>query len=279
MVLKSYAKINLSLTVNKKLTNGLHDIQSIFCLVNLKDTVSIRKFKSSNKDKISFVGPYSKDVDLSNNSIKILLKVMRKYKLISNFFNIKIHKNSPVFSGLGGGSSNAATVFKFLLKKKIKKSIFYKIINQISSDMSLFFFNQGYQNNLNKITQLKKNHKLYFLVVIPNIKCSTKFIYSKVNKYSKKKILNEKNFNYKKNFIEYLMTLNNDLQLVVEKEFPKIRKLLLNISKIQGCYFSRLTGSGSACYGLFRDLNSSKVAAKKLRKKYPKYWFSIAKTI
>ena len=145
--------------------------------------------------------------------------------------------------------------------------------------MSLFFFNQGYQNNLNKITQLKKNHKLYFLVVIPNIKCSTKFIYSKVNKYSKKKILNEKNFNYKKNFIEYLMTLNNDLQLVVEKEFPKIRKLLLNISKIQGCYFSRLTGSGSACYGLFRDLNSSKVAAKKLRKKYPKYWFSIAKTI
>ena len=48
MVLKSYAKINLSLTVNKKLTNGLHDIQSIFCLVNLKDTVSIRKFKSSN---------------------------------------------------------------------------------------------------------------------------------------------------------------------------------------------------------------------------------------
>ena len=79
MVLKSYAKINLSLTVNKKLTNGLHDIQSIFCLVNLKDTVSIRKFKSSNKDKISFVCPYSKDVDLSNNSIKILLKVMRKY--------------------------------------------------------------------------------------------------------------------------------------------------------------------------------------------------------
>tara|TARA_B100000963_G_scaffold216489_1_gene188805 strand:+ start:11052 stop:11891 length:840 start_codon:yes stop_codon:yes gene_type:complete len=279
MVLKSYAKINLSLTVNKKLANGLHDIQSIFCLVNLKDTVSIKKFKSSYKDKISFVGPYSKDVNLSNNSIKILLNVMRKYKLISNFFNIKIHKNIPVFSGLGGGSSNATTIFKFLLKKKIKKSVFYKIINQISSDMSLFFFNQGYQNNLNKITKLKKKHKLYFLVVVPNIKCSTKFIYSKVNKYSKKKILNEKNFNNKKKFIEYLMTLNNDLQLVVEKEFPIIRKLLFNISRIQGCYFSRLTGSGSACYGLFRDLNSSKVAAKKLRKKYPKYWLSIAKTI
>ena len=33
MVLKSYAKINLSLKVNKKLKNKLHDIQSIYCLV------------------------------------------------------------------------------------------------------------------------------------------------------------------------------------------------------------------------------------------------------
>ena len=40
-----------------------------------------------------------------------------------------------------------------------------------------------------------------------------------------------------------------------------------------------MTGSGSACYGLFTNENSSKVALKKIKKKYPKFWFSIAKTI
>ncbi len=45
MDLKSYSKINLFLDVNKKLSNGLHDIQSLFCLVDLFDTISIKKKK------------------------------------------------------------------------------------------------------------------------------------------------------------------------------------------------------------------------------------------
>ena len=63
MVLKSYAKINLSLSVRKKLTNGLHDIQSFFCLINLSDRITIKKLNDKKSDIINFVGPYSKYVD------------------------------------------------------------------------------------------------------------------------------------------------------------------------------------------------------------------------
>ncbi len=66
---------------------------------------------------------------------------------------------------------------------------------------------------------------------------------------------------------------------LLKKKHKTLRKLLLNISEIKGCHFSRMTGSGSACYGLFTDKNSSIVALKKLKKKYPKFWLSIAKTI
>ena len=45
MALKSFAKINLTLNVNKKTKNGLHDIQSIYCLVNKFDTIYIKKTK------------------------------------------------------------------------------------------------------------------------------------------------------------------------------------------------------------------------------------------
>ena len=69
MILKSFAKINLSLLVNKKLTGGLHDLQSIYCLINLFDTISIKKIKNKKKDKILIKGPYSKYVNQSNNSI------------------------------------------------------------------------------------------------------------------------------------------------------------------------------------------------------------------
>ena len=83
----------------------------------------------------------------------------------------------------------------------------------------------------------------------------------------------------KSEFIEYLLKSKNDLQDIVTKNYPFIKKLLKIINETKGCYFSRMTGSGSACYGLFTSMNSSKVALKKLRKKYPKFWFSIAKTI
>ena len=45
MVLNSYSKINLSLSVNNKLKSGLHEIQSYFCLINLCDKIQIRKTK------------------------------------------------------------------------------------------------------------------------------------------------------------------------------------------------------------------------------------------
>ena len=51
MVLNSYSKINLFLNVNEKLKNGLHEIQSYYCLIDLSDKIEIRKIKRK-KDKI-----------------------------------------------------------------------------------------------------------------------------------------------------------------------------------------------------------------------------------
>ena len=278
MLIKSYAKINLSLTIIKKIRKKrLHDIQSQFCLINLFDTISIKRNKK-NVDKISFNGPHSKYVKKSNNSIQKILKIMRNFKLISNYYSIKIYKQIPVFAGLGGGSSNAASLLKFLSKRKIEDKIFNKIIYLVGSDLRLFFYNQGVLQNLEKVIKFKKKYNLFFLVVYPNIKCSTKDVYSKVKSYNKKKVLKQ-NYKNKVALINQIFNLKNDLQSIVEKKYPVIQKLLLNISNEKGCYFSRMTGSGSACYGLFRDKRSSKVALKRLRKKYPKFWFSIAKTI
>ena len=76
MVLKSYAKINLSLSVNKKLSNGLHDIQSVFCRIDFFDTILIKEIKNSTRDKIIFKGPFSKYIkkkkQLYTKSLKYL---------------------------------------------------------------------------------------------------------------------------------------------------------------------------------------------------------------
>ena len=278
MVLNSYAKINLTLRINKKFKKGLHNLQSIYCLVNINDRIIIKKINKK-KDKISFTGPFSKFVSPSNNSVLRVLKSMRNNKLIYDFYSIKIHKKIPVFAGFGGGSSNASIVMKYLIKKKIEEKLLNKIINYVGSDLRLFVYNQGFLKSINKVEKLKKKQTLFFLLVYPKIKCSTKEVFSKVRKFSKKKFLVQKNLKLKNKFINEIKNSQNDLQSIVEKKHPIIRDLLTNISQLKGCYFSRMTGSGSACYGLFNNKKSTKVALKIIRKKYPKFWSSIAKTI
>ena len=279
MVLKSYAKINLTLSVNKRLKSGLHNIQSIYCLVDLHDKIFLKKTKNKNFDHVSFTGPFSKDINKSNNSLKKVLKAMRKNKIIRDYYSVNVYKKIPVFAGLGGGTSNAATLLKYFTKKSLNKKTLSKITKEVGSDLRLFFHDQGYQKNLKSVINFNKKHKFYFLLIFPKIKSSTKSVYTKVKNYSKLKKPFNKSLAFKKNFIDLLKNSKNDLQSIVEKKHKILRKLLLNINEFKGCYFSRMTGSGSTCYGLFVDKNSSLVALKKLRKKYPKFWFSIAKTI
>ncbi len=278
MILKSFSKINLSLNVNKKVSRNLHNIQSFFCILNLFDSVKIKK-NSDLKDIIKFKGKFSDFINSSNNSISKTLKILRKKKLINNYYIVTVNKKIPVFAGLGGGTSNGAFLVKKLVKGKIEKSLMNLLERKIGSDFKLFFYKQGYLKNLKQIDSFKTKYNLHFLLIYPNIRSSTKFVYSKVKKYSPKAIysLNKINTNFK--FVKFLHDKKNDLQSIVEKKYPIIKKLTYEIGQNRGCYFSRMTGSGSVCYGVFQSKKNAKIALRKMRKKYPNFWLSIAKTI
>ncbi len=150
----------------------------------------------------------------------------------------------------------------------------------MGSDLRLFFkSNQILQKNLTNIQNLKKKNRFYFILVYPFFKCSTKEIYSKVNSYDKIKKSNNYNLNSKAKMIQLLKIKKNSLENIAIKKFPIIKKILYELKQINNCQFSRLTGSGSSCFGLFLSKKSAKLGLKKIKKKFPKYWCVIGKTI
>ncbi|MAW17663.1 MAG: hypothetical protein CMJ01_03795 [Pelagibacteraceae bacterium] len=279
MKLKSFSKINLSLNIIKKLKkNNLHQIQSYFCLVNLFDDIFIKKIIGK-KDDIIFKGPFSKRIKTGDNSIKKVLKILRNRKLINNYYSILINKRIPISAGMGGGTSNAFHLAKYFLGKKMTQTLINDFENKIGTDFRLFFNNQGFLKNLKKVQVFKKKHIFYFLIIYPKIRSSTKFAYSKVKDYSPNSKKNIKITNNKAKFINFLKNENNDLQFIIEKRHPIIKKLIIEIEKKKGCYFSRMTGSGSACFGVFKSLKYARISLKKIKTKYPSYWATVAKTI
>ena len=171
MILKSFSKINLSLSVNRKLKKKrLHDLQSYFCLIDLFDQIKIEKVKDL-KDKVKFQGRFAKYINKKNNSILNVLAILRERNIISSYYSVVVNKKIPVFSGLGGGTSNAACLAKHLARKKLNRSMLNILEKKIGSDSKLFFYNQGFLKNLKKVENFKRKYKLYLLLTYPNIQC------------------------------------------------------------------------------------------------------------
>ena len=118
-VIKSFAKINLFLKVVSK-RKKFHRIQSLFSLIDLHDRIEISTIYRK-KHFIKFDGKFSKGIG-KKNSVFTLLKILDQKKLIKKKYYIRVTKNIPQKSGMGGGSMNAANILNYLVKKKIIKT-------------------------------------------------------------------------------------------------------------------------------------------------------------
>ena len=282
--IKSYCKINLSLKIVKKLKNGYHNISSLVTFCDLHDIISISKINES-KDKISFSGKFCNGINKKTNTVTKVLKLFRKKRLIKNqSFKIDIKKNIPHGSGLGGGSSNASDLLNYFnnkMKLKLKKNKMIDLAKKIGSDVPICLEkkNTFLTDKEDKILRINKKFNLNLLIVYPNIICSTKKIYkrTRINDSARyQSYFNKKN---SIKLIDYLRNEKNDLEKIVIKIYPKIGKIISYIKSQKGCLFSRITGSGSACIGIFSNRLNTISAQKLIRLKYPKYWCVVSKTI
>ena len=282
--IKSYCKINLSLKIIKKLRSGYHNISSLITFCDLHDVILISKINAS-KDNISFSGDFSQGINKKINTVTKVLKLLRKKNLLKKqSFKIMIKKNIPHGSGLGGGSSNASSLLNYFnnkMKLKLKKNKMISLAKKIGFDVPITLerkntFLTGKKDGMLRIS--KKFH-LNLLIVFPNIICSTKKIYKdcKISKTKKYKFFhNKKN---KRELINYLRNQKNDLEKIVVKNYPGVAQIINFIKFQNGCLLSRITGSGSACIGIFSNRHNAIAAQKLIKSKYPNYWCVVSKTI
>ena len=285
--LKAYGKINLYLKVIKKLKNKYHQIETLFCYFDIYDQILVSSSKTSNQ--ITFIGKFSKGISNTNNTILKLLNILKKYpKFNRHKFKIKIIKNLPQGSGLGGGSADASVLLNFFnknLKLDLKRKTISLICNKIGSDVkpSLNTNFKMLYGSSNKIIELNKRPKLNILLVYPNCFNSTKNIYHSNKIYSKR--TNSEISLLKKNILnlsflfKFLNYKGNDLEQAAFKKNKIILKVLTSLKKLKGCKLARMTGTGSACFAIFENKSQLAEAIVVLKKHYKSYWIRKAKII
>ncbi|ARU90882.1 4-diphosphocytidyl-2-C-methyl-D-erythritol kinase [Spiroplasma clarkii] len=133
MKIKAYAKVNLNLFVEPLDSNGLHKINSTMTLV--QDFYDIIKIKKSKIDRDSIISNSS--LLEKSNFIFEVLDLLRSEGEIDGFYKIKLKKNLPIGSGLGGGTADAIAVYLGLVKNR-NKQLDQKVAAKIGYD-SYFF--------------------------------------------------------------------------------------------------------------------------------------------
>jgi len=263
----AYAKINLTLEIVGKLPDGFHNIESVFQEISLCDEIEIEK---NNTLDIKFI-PI---VDTRESTVHASSGIFFKKTRVRERAKIRIKKNIPIKSGLGGGSSDAATTLLLLNKLFMYPMKNNEIINvgeTIGSDVPFFFLGgtalvEGKGGKVRLISPIKK---LYVLLVIPSFSFSTKNSYSQIDGFKLDKTNNTKKLisvleKKKYDLSEIENCLHNDFEkmyLSIDKNFTST---LRNLEQKTSKKF-HLTGSGSVLFALFNNISEAQKAQIKLK--------------
>ena len=265
----SNAKINIGLNIFDKFDSGYHILESLIQEISISDIVNIKILKSNGGIQLEAKGI---DCPIEDNTCYKITNYVKSHYKIKNKIIIELHKKIPIGSGLGGGSSNAASILNFLdktLKINITKKKKIEICKTIGMDVP-FFIKGGlqYAKGMGDVTQnmppLFKNN--FFIVAMPKFKISTKWAYSKINKP-----LPNKKMRYNLLALEEPLkwkSFKNDFEDVVIPRYPEIR-VLKEAMLENGAIYSSLSGSGSAVFGIYNNYDQAFEASKKIdQKKY-----------
>ena len=264
--LKSYAKVNLFLEVLGKRSDGYHEIESLIQEISLCDNILLEDRLRG----ITILCP-NKKVNIPSNHNNLAYKaanlLMAKFS-IKKGIAITIDKKIPVGSGLGGGSSNAASVLKGLNQLwniGLKNAQLQELGAEIGSDVPFFINGKAalVKGRGVKINTCFTMPKIWLILAIPNVSVSTKWAYGRLDGELTKNINSAKLPRLKKLQAKDIMNnLFNRLEGVVFREYPLIKTIK---EKMIACGASGalMSGTGSAVFGVASSKdNAYKIAEK-----------------
>jgi len=265
IIMDAYGKINLSLDVLRRKSNGYHEVKMIMQQINLKDIVTIEEIEGN---QVIIESNNTKVPTDSSNLVYKAWKLLSEKSGISKGVRIHIEKNIPVAAGLAGGSSNAGAVLKGINKLwdlGLTTEELMEIGLNIGADVPYCILGgtalaEGIGEKLTKLPSFK--HK-YILIANPGVEVPTPYVYknldlSNIDEHPRtKELIKAMEENDLKFISENMMNL---LETVTIKKEPIVQEIKDTMTE-HGALGSLMSGSGPTVFGIFdnrKDLERCK---------------------
>lgn len=275
----SPAKLNLYLEVKNKRKDGFHNLESLMTFCELGDIIRIEK---SSTFKLKINGPFGRFLDLNKNIIVEAVNGLEQLYEREFTVSVTLKKNLPISSGMGGGSSNAATVIRAIhdIFNVDESQYLDNFLISIGADVPFCYYGKsaiitGIGDQIQFV-----NHDLddyHVLLINPIKEISTKIIFEKLKIEKEKRV--KKEIKLTQINLDFLKGKENHLESVAIKELLEINIILEFLRLKTNSLYSRMTGSGATCFSIFENKESLESAEKMIKLKFPFYWVMNTKLV
>lgn len=271
----AFSKINLFLKVTKRRSDGYHELETIFLPIpKVADSITITK---NGESKITLSCSASAiPCDKRNIAWKAAEAYAQATGIVADW-HIDIIKNIPSSAGMGGGSSDAATVLTLLNEyyKGLSKKELAKIALNLGADVPFFLKPQlavatGIGEDITLLEPPKVTPPM--VIVNPQFPISAKWAYQHLDSQrigelsgGKDTVLNSLQ---KQDWQQLAENLHNDLEFALYDKFSMLQLLKKELINA-GSFKPLVTGSGSTIYAICESNELAKLVAEKISSKFP----------
>ncbi|WP_019219785.1 4-(cytidine 5'-diphospho)-2-C-methyl-D-erythritol kinase [Bartonella florencae] len=273
-------KLNLALHVVGQRTDGYHLLESLVYFSLSGDHLS---YVPCECDNFALTGPFAKDLVFDADNLVIRARdFMRKtFPEIAKPAFFQLVKTLPVASGIGGGSGNAAGVISILRQQWNLDCSCEKLAEMslvLGADVPMCFFALEYQKPLfvkgigQDITPVKEACSLAMVLVNHGQQIATQTVFKALEQRNNSPLkIDPAALKTVDTLVESLQETRNDLFASALKIAPQLTQVLSTLDEC-GSLFSRMSGSGATCFGIFKDQQAAQQAALLIKSIHPD-WF------
>jgi 4-diphosphocytidyl-2-C-methyl-D-erythritol kinase len=273
------AKVNLTLRVLGRRSDGYHGIESLVAFADFGDALS---FSPDSALALTVRGPNA--AEAGENADNLVLKAAQA--LVARVAGIGLgafvlDKRLPVAAGLGGGSADAAAALRLLARANKLPADDGRLLDAAraaGADVPVCLdprprLMRGIGEILSGPLKLPA---LPAVLANPGVALPTKSVFAAwkgaASQAAPLDVTAIAKIGNREEYLRLLATQSNDLEDAAIGVEPAVAEVLAGLRALAGCRLARMSGSGATCFALFSSATAAIEAAKALSSKYPHWW-------
>ena len=279
------AKVNLTLRVVGRRTDGYHEIESLVAFADCADVLSL---VPGSPLHLNAVGPLAQSCgDTADNLVMKAARLLGERVPNLRFGEFTLEKVLPVAAGIGGGSADAAAALRLLARANslaIDDPRVLEAAQMTGADVPVCLASRAcVMTGIGETLMPFAVPKLPCVMVNPRVAVPTKDVFQELGLRNGELLVGAADVMTEaaewpeggtsiRDWLEALAIGHNDLEAPAMRIQPMVREVLSSLRNVDAAALARMSGSGATCFALFENAADALRASQKIQLDHPQWW-------